>query len=99
MTGISCGPGSLLAVVLHAIGLDDTDGNRLTEADPDGVGEHVVPPLQEYPSAHVIQCHAIERTLRSVFGTDHVSFATQSTTALRRGRCRRSRTRRVVWIT
>ena len=41
-----------------------------------------MPPLQEYPSAHAIQCHAIERTLRSIFGTDHVSFSTQSTTAL-----------------
>ena len=67
---------------IHAIGLADTDGNPLTEADPSWVGEHIVPPLQEYPSAHAIQCHAIERTLRSIFGTDHVSFATQSTTAL-----------------
>jgi hypothetical protein len=67
---------------IHAIGLADTDGNRLTEADPNWVGEHIVPPLQEYPSAHAIQCHAIERTLRSVFDTDQVSFATQSTTAL-----------------
>jgi hypothetical protein len=67
---------------VHAIGLADTDGNRFTEADPTWVGEHIVPPLQEYPSAHAIQCHAIERTLRSVFGSDHVSFSTQSSTAL-----------------
>ena len=67
---------------LHAIGLADTDGNPLTEADPTWVGEHIVPPLQEYPSAHAIQCHAIARTLRSIFGTDRVSFSTQSTTAL-----------------
>ena len=66
----------------HAIGLADTDGNPLTEADPNWVSEHIVPPLQEYPSAHAIQCHAIERTLRSIFGTDHVSFSTRSTTAL-----------------
>ena len=66
----------------HAIGLADTDGNPLTEADPNWVSEHIVPPLQEYPSAHAIQCHAIARTLRSIFGTDHVSFSTQSTTAL-----------------
>ena len=66
----------------HAIQLGDSDGNRLTEADPSWVGEHIVPPLQEYPSAHAIQCEAIARTLRSIFGTDHVSFATQSSTAL-----------------
>ena len=66
----------------HAITLADTDGNRQTEADPNWVGEHIVPPLQEYPSAHAIQCHAIERTLRSIFGTDQVGFSTQSTTAL-----------------
>jgi hypothetical protein len=67
---------------IHAIQLADTDGNRFTEADPSWVGEHIVPPLQEYPSAHAIQCHAIERTLQTVFGTDQVSFATESTTAL-----------------
>ena len=66
----------------HAIQLGDTDGNRLTQADPNWISEHVVPPLQEYPSAHTIQCHAVARTLRSAFGTDRVSFATQSTTAL-----------------
>ena len=65
----------------HAIRLADTDGNPFTEADPNWVSEHIVPPLQEYPSAHAIQCQAITRTLRSVFGTDQVSFATQSTTA------------------
>lgn len=66
----------------HAIRLADTDGNPFTEADPYWVSEHVVPPLQEYPSAHAIQCQAIARTLRSTFGTDRVGFATQSTTAL-----------------
>jgi hypothetical protein len=66
----------------HAIRLADTDDNPLTDADPNWVSEHIVPPLQEYPSAHAIQCQAIARTLRSIFGTDHVSFATQSTTAL-----------------
>jgi PAP2 superfamily len=66
----------------HAIQLGDTDNNPLTEADPSWVSEHTVPPLQEYPSAHAIQCRAVARTLRSIFGTDHVSFATQSTTAL-----------------
>jgi hypothetical protein len=66
----------------HAIRLGDTDGNKLTAADPDWVSEHIVPPLQEYPSAHAIQCQAIARTLRAVFGTDRVSFATQSGTAL-----------------
>jgi hypothetical protein len=67
---------------IHAIGLADTDSNPFTEPDPTWVGEHIVPPLQEYPSAHAIQCHAIERTLRSFFGSDHVSFSTQSSTAL-----------------
>jgi hypothetical protein len=67
---------------VHAIGLADTDSNPFTEPDPTWVGEHVVPPLQEYPSAHAIQCHAIERTLRSFFGSDHVSFSTESSTAL-----------------
>ena len=66
----------------HAIRLADTDGNPFTEADPNWVSEHIVPPLQEYPSAHAIQCQAIAQTLRSIFGTDLVSFSTQSTTAL-----------------
>jgi hypothetical protein len=66
----------------HAIRLADTDGNPFTDADPNWVSEHIVPPLQEYPSAHAIQCQAITRTLRSVLDTDRVTFATQSTTAL-----------------
>jgi hypothetical protein len=66
----------------HAIRLADTDDNPFTEADPTWVSEHIVPPVQEYPSAHAIQCQAITRTLRSVLDTDRVSFATQSTTAL-----------------
>jgi hypothetical protein len=65
----------------HAIRLADTDGNPFTRPDPNWESEHPVPPLQEYPSAHAIQCQAISRTLRSVLGTDRVSFATQSTTA------------------
>lgn len=66
----------------HAIRLAGTDGNPFTEADLNWVSEQIVPPLQEYPSAHAIQCQAIARTLNSVFGTDRVSFATESTTAL-----------------
>jgi hypothetical protein len=66
----------------HAIELADTDGNPLTAADPTWLSEHIVPPLQEYPSAHAIQCQAITRTLRSVLGTDRVRFATTSSTAL-----------------
>jgi hypothetical protein len=66
----------------HAVRLADADGNPFTNADPDWESEHIVPPLQEYPSAHAIQCQAISRTLRSVLGTDKVSFATRSTTAL-----------------
>jgi hypothetical protein len=69
----------------HAIRLADTDGNPRTEVDPSWVSEHVVPPLQEYPSAHAIQCQAITWTLRSILGTDHVNFATQSTAALTSG--------------
>ena len=48
----------------HAIRLAGTDGNPFTEADPNWVSEHIVPPLQEYPSAHAIQCQAIARTLQ-----------------------------------
>ena len=66
----------------HAIRLADVDGNAFTEADPNWESEHIVPPLQEYPSAHAIQCQAVAHTLREVLGTDRVSFATQSTTAL-----------------
>ena len=66
----------------HAIRLADTDGNAFTAPDPTWVSEHIVPPLQEYPSAHAIQCQAIAQTLRSIFGTDRISFATQSSTAL-----------------
>ena len=32
----------------HAIRLADTDDNPLTDADPNWVSEHIVPPLQEY---------------------------------------------------
>jgi hypothetical protein len=66
----------------HAVRLAGTDANPFTEADPEWVSEHVTPPIQEYPSAHTIQCEAIARTLRATLGTDRVSFATQSTTAL-----------------
>ncbi len=66
----------------HAIQLAGTDGNPFTRADANWESEHLAPPLQEYPSPHAIQCQAISRTLRSVLGTDRVSFATQSTTAL-----------------
>lgn len=66
----------------HAIQLGDTDGNPATASDPNWVSEHIVPPLQEYPSAHAIQCQAIARTLIAVFRTDRVGFATRSTTAL-----------------
>lgn len=66
----------------HAIRSADTDGNPFTRPDPDWVSEHIVPPLKEYPSAHAIQCQAITRTLKSVLGTNRVSFATQSSTAL-----------------
>ncbi|HEX2343392.1 MAG TPA: vanadium-dependent haloperoxidase [Vicinamibacterales bacterium] len=74
----------------HAIRLGDTDGNPLTVADPSWTSEHIVPPLQEYPSAHAIQCQEFARTLRSIFGTDRVSFATESTTALPSNRSARS---------
>jgi hypothetical protein len=70
---------------IHAIRHADTDSNPLTEADRNWVGEHIVPPLQEYPSAHAIQCEAIAETLRSILATDRVSFSTQSTTALPSG--------------
>ena len=66
----------------HAVRLGDTDGNPFTRADPGWESEHITPPLQEYPSAHAIQCQAFARTLRSVLRSDRVSFATRSTTAL-----------------
>jgi hypothetical protein len=66
----------------HAMRLGDTDGNPFTRADPGWESEHITPPLQEYPSAHAIQCQAFARTLRSVLRSDRVSFATRSTTAL-----------------
>jgi len=73
---------------LHAIQLADTDGNPRTIADTTWQSEHVIPPVQEYPSAHTVQCHAVARTLRSVLGTDRARFATQSTTALPTGQIR-----------
>lgn len=66
----------------HAIRLGGADGNPFTRADPGWDSEHIAPPLQEYPSAHAIQCQALARTLRSVLRSDRVSFATRSTTAL-----------------
>jgi len=67
---------------IHAIQFGDRDGNPATAADPSWVSEHVVPPVQEYPSAHAIQCQTVTKTLQQVLGTDNVSFATHSTTAL-----------------
>jgi hypothetical protein len=66
----------------HAIRLADTDGNILTAPDPTWEPQHVIPPLQEYPSAHAMQCTTVAEVLKTVLGTDHVTFATQSTTAL-----------------
>jgi len=66
----------------HAIQFAENDGNPATAPDPHWVGEHIVPPVQEYPSAHAIQCQAVTKTLEGILGTDNVSFATQSTTAL-----------------
>lgn len=38
----------------HAVGLADTDGNPRAEPEPNWVSEHIVPPVQEYPSAHAL---------------------------------------------
>jgi hypothetical protein len=66
----------------HAVRLADTDDNARTIADPDWLPEHPTPPIQEYPSAHTIQCYAIAEVLKWTLRTDSVEFATQSTTAL-----------------
>jgi hypothetical protein len=66
----------------HAVQLADTDGNPRTIADPAWQPEHATPPLQEYPSAHAIQCFAIAEVLKWALRTDSVEFATRSTTAL-----------------
>jgi hypothetical protein len=66
----------------HAVRLADTDGNPRTMPDPAWEPEHVTPPLQEYPSAHAIQCFAIAEILKWTLRSDSVKFATQSTTAL-----------------
>jgi hypothetical protein len=66
----------------HAIQLADTDGNPRTMPAPAWEPEHATPPLQEYPSAHAIQCFAIAEVLKWALRTDSVKFATRSTTAL-----------------
>jgi hypothetical protein len=65
----------------HAIRLADTDDNERTLADPNWEPEQTTPPLWEYPSAHAAQCWAVAEVLKEVFGSDDVSFATESSTA------------------
>jgi len=65
---------------LTAILLADTDGNRVTSADPNWESLDVTPPFPDYDSAHAVDGGAAAEVLRQMFKTDRVSFTACSYT-------------------
>jgi hypothetical protein len=68
---------------VHAIRRADTDGNPLTESDPNwqplgAPPNHATPNHPEYPSAHACHTTAITVALESFFGTKAVPFSLDS---------------------
>jgi len=63
---------------LHAIRRADTDGNRLTEADPAWQPLLPTPNHPEYPSAHACHTTSIAEALESFFGPGPVRFSLDS---------------------
>jgi hypothetical protein len=63
---------------LHAIRRADTDGNPLTEPDPNWQPLRPTPNHPEYPSAHACHSTAIAVALQSFFGTNAVSLSLDS---------------------
>lgn len=69
-----------------AIRLADTDGNPATAADPTWTPFQVTPPIPEHDSAHAVEGGAAAGVLRSVLGTDQITFSACSVT-LPQGKC------------
>jgi len=65
-----------------AIRAGDTDGNPSTVQDATWQNYLETPPVQDYPSTHSALGAGAAEVLKRVFGTDHVSFSMESTTAL-----------------
>jgi hypothetical protein len=61
-----------------AIRAGDTDGNPLTEPDPNWIAVVVTPNHPEYPAAHGCFSGASCETLTSFFGTDNFNFTMDS---------------------
>jgi hypothetical protein len=55
----------------HAIRLADTDGNPLTEADPDWTALILAPRFQEYVANHAVLTGAIMHSLARLLGDEH----------------------------
>lgn len=63
-----------------AIRLAGTDGNPDTSPDPTWTPLLPTPPVPDYASGHALQGGAMAEIMRLFFGTDHIAFATCSTT-------------------
>jgi hypothetical protein len=64
-----------------AIRAADSDGNSGTEPDLAWTSLRTTPPFPEYPSGHAADCAAAAVIFADVFGSDHVPFTLDSTTA------------------
>jgi len=64
-----------------AIRAGDTDGNPLTEPDPNWIGVVITPNHPEYPAAHGCFSGASTETLEFFFGTDKFDFTLDSVVA------------------
>ena len=64
-----------------AIRAGDTDGNPLTEPDPDWISLVITPNHPEYPAAHGCFSGASTETLQFFFGTDRFDFNMDSKVA------------------
>ena len=65
-----------------AIRAGDTDGNLSTGKDATWQAYLETPPVQDYPSTHSALGAGAAQVLERVFGTDHVPFSMDSTSAL-----------------
>ena len=63
---------------VHAIPRADTDGNPLTEADPNWQPLRPTPNHPEYPSAHACHTTAVTVAMEKFFGTNAVPFSLDS---------------------
>ena len=65
-----------------AIRAGDIDGNRRTVGDATWLSYLETPPVQDYPSTHSVLGAGAAEILKRAFGTDHVPFSMDSSTAL-----------------